>query len=472
MSPVRTRPISSLFSGLLSGLAGLLAAAGMPSPAQAQTQPQSPNIVLLFADDFGWVDVSTGQTNLGNGSLFYQTPHLDQLAAEGLAFTAAYAQQNCAPTRAALLTGQYATRNNVYNVQSLNRANQPNQTLIIPPNVQSGDAIATSAFTAAEMLQSASYTTAHFGKFHITDTEGHITQQHGFDFNFGGGTTGNPGNYFASESGGVWTFSGRISTELDVYADPYTQAYIDDILTPYANGSNVQSQLGVRKHLTDATADAAEDFIESMAGGQSPFFMHVAFHAVHTPTQPRPDIQSKFAGIVSANGGNSPDPRHDSTAYAGLVEGMDMAIGRILDRLEDPNGDGSTADSITDSTIVMFYSDNGGHIGPTNNTPLRGRKGQLYEGGVRVPMVVRMPDAASPGAYVRGGQTTARMVHAVDFYRTLADWSGASLPAPGTHLVQGVSFADELSRKAPKPRARRSTTTSRATSIRGCGPRR
>ena len=186
-----------------------------------------PNIVFIMADDLGWSDTSNGLTNLGNPSDFYETPMLERLAAEGMAFTNAYTSgPNCAPTRSALLTGQYAQRptNNVYLVNSLNRGGS--NTLLVGPSqgLPNGvDAIPNNAFTYAEMLQADGYATAHFGKFHVTNTgssgAADIINHHGFDQNFGGTTSGTPGSYHAS--GGQ--FGSNIGPELDVYAADYTR---------------------------------------------------------------------------------------------------------------------------------------------------------------------------------------------------------------------------------------------------------
>ncbi|MEO0477391.1 MAG: sulfatase-like hydrolase/transferase, partial [Planctomycetota bacterium] len=286
-----------------------------------------------------------------------------------------------------------------------------------------GEGILGSTITLGETLQSAGYTTAHFGKFHSTDSAGQIISQHGFDFNYGGGTSGSPGSrtpYFAYENNGNWIFGDRNGPQLDAYADPYTQAYIDANLAPYATTNNPNSLLGTRKHLNDAMADAAIDFIANETSGE-PFFMHVAFNAVHTQINARPDLEAAY------NGANSTDNRHDSEAYAGLLEGMDQAIGRVVDYV-DSQGFG-------DNTLILFYSDNGGHEGPTENSPLRGRKGTLREGGVRVPLIARMPGT------IDANTINDEAVHAVDLYPTIAAMAGASLPDAVTNPVNGESLA-------------------------------
>lgn len=154
----------------------VLAASAWLVGGQALAQP---NIIHLIADDLGWADLSGGSTNYGNGSGYYQTPNIDALAGMGMSFTSAYTQQNCQPTRAGILTGQYAPRNGVHNVGTLNRAG--NDTLLVGP--ADGDFVKSSATTLAETLRSAGYATAHFGKFHVAATRSDIATQHGFDLN-------------------------------------------------------------------------------------------------------------------------------------------------------------------------------------------------------------------------------------------------------------------------------------------------
>ena len=148
----------------------------VPRISTAQT-----NIIQVVADDLGWTDLSTGLTNLGNGSPYYQTPNIDSLAANGMSFTSFYAQPSCAPTRAALLTGQYAPRNGLHTVGQLNDGGDA--TLLIGPT--DGTSIKTEAITIGETLQAAGYVTAHIGKFHSTARSNDIVNNHGFDFNIG-----------------------------------------------------------------------------------------------------------------------------------------------------------------------------------------------------------------------------------------------------------------------------------------------
>ena len=400
-----------------------------------------PNIVLIMADDLGWSDTSNTLTNLGNPSDFYETPMMERLAAEGMAFTNAYTNgPNCAPTRSALLTGQYAQRptNNVYLVGDLNRGG--NNTLLVGPSqgLPNGvDAIPNNAFTYAEMLQDHGYQTAHFGKFHVTNTgsvgAADIVNNHGFDENFGGTTTGTPGSYHAS--GGQ--FGGNIGPELDAFAGDYTQAYVDANIKPYANGTSfsvIDALVGTDKHVSDALADAAIDFMEREKSGA--FLLQFNPYAVHGPidsAQARDDLLNKYQN-------KTPGVEDTNPSFASLIEGLDQSVARLINYLEttpDPSNPGQTLD---ENTLVIFYSDNGGAQNQSNNGPLEGEKGELDEGGIRVPMIAWSGDPN----LVDGGTFNHTPVMSIDFYKTFATISGAGDPAGVTLDGEDLSgiFAD------------------------------
>ncbi len=384
----------------------------------------TPNIVFIMADDLGWADTSNTLTTMGDPSDFYETPTIDRLATEGMAFTSAYANQNCAPTRSAILTGQYAPRptNNVYQVNSLNRGGSG--TLLVGPSqgLPTGtDAIPNSAITYAETLQTAGYTTAHLGKFHVAEeTTGaaDIVNHMGFNANFGGDTHGGPGNYHAS--GG--TFGGSIDASLDPYAANYTQQYVDDNIKPFNNGASVaeiDALVGTAKHVSDAMADAAIDFMEANKSGS--FMVQFNPYAVHTPignSQARDDLLAKYQA-------KTPGVEDSNASFGALIEGMDQSVARLIDYLEttpDPSNPGKNLD---ENTLVVFYSDNGGRQGQSNNGSLKGQKGEFDEGGIRVPMVAWSGNAA----LVDGGTVNDTPVAPIDFYKTFASVAGATLPA-------------------------------------------
>jgi arylsulfatase A-like enzyme len=413
------------------------------SQAVSNSPPARPNIVFILADDLGWTDVQAGASGpnvvdgQNYGSDFYQTPNLKRLAERGVSFTSCYMHQNCAPTRAALLTGQYPARsgNGVYNVSGLNRGDG-GESLVVP---QQNQDVPESSITYAERLQLAGYITAHFGKYHVGNHEGGeatMPENQGYDFNFGGQEDGSPGSYTANGT----VFGGSIGPGLDAWAADYSQAYVDDVLKgpahdplhTRADDPNAPSVLvGERKQTTDAIGDAFIDFVRDHQQGAlaaHPFFAQVHTYAVHTPIQPRADLQSKYVPLPDGT-------YHQANAYAGLLEGFDQTVGRILDFLDDPNADGDFSDAIASNTVVIFTSDNGGHEGDTDNAPLRNRKGSFYDGGLRVPLMVRYlgktPEATR----------TDSLVHAVDFYPTILEFAGTAAPDPGSHKLDGFSFA-------------------------------
>ena len=421
-------------------------------PGYAQRKTKQPNIVVLLADDLGWNDLSTNQTSLGHGSRYHQTPQIDRLARQGMSFGSMYASQNCSPSRACLLSGQYAPRTEIYNVGSLNRGDTNSVIKPIPQltNLKPG------ITTLAETLRKAGYVTAHFGKWHLGASRA-IEVEHGFDVSYSGDefqsrTIDGSGNHFIAEQKAPnrWEFN-LYGSHMAQFAQPYTQPYIDAYLQPYANQNNPRSLEGTPKHINDAMADATADFLSKQRtklGQDKPFLMYVAFQLVHVPIQPRSDLLAKYEQLPLT------DPRHVHVPYAAFVEQLDQVVGRVMDQLKDPNGDGDQSDDVTDNTIVLFLSDNGGPGNgkkdtPSMNTPLRGYKGTQYEGGIRVPMIVRWPGK------IKAGTINHEALHLTDLYPTLASLASAPLPDRTVQAVDGESFvpilrseADSIQRKS------------------------
>ncbi|GAB1856885.1 hypothetical protein MHTCC0001_17210 [Flavobacteriaceae bacterium MHTCC 0001] len=382
-----------------------------------------PNIVLIIADDMGWSQVSTGLTNLNNQSDFYETPTIATLASEGIAFPYGYVNgANCAPTRSALLSGQYASRphNNIWAVDNLNRGDS--NSLLVGPSqgLPSGvDEIPASAVTVAETLKTAGYATVHLGKFHVGEDESSNTSNNaatdqGFDTNYGGGTKGAPGTYFASSSA-PYTFHANIGPELDIYAAPYTAA---ESIALSLNGDNTLE--GTPKHVTDAMADAAIDWME--LNKNTPFFMHFSNFAIHGPYDTgnaRPDLVAKYQAKTPSQMG------HNSIGQAAIAEGMDRTIARLVDYLKTTDDPRIPGQKLSENTLVYFISDNGGTIGPDDNGPLRGMKGEYYEGGIR-----SVTFAWSEASWLANkGTVNTTPVVAFDLYPTFAEMAGASLPS-------------------------------------------
>ncbi len=414
---------------LLSALPGLtpaasaqpLAGAGTVTGDLSDAAPR-PNIVFVMADDLGWSDLGTGRTNLGNGNDFNETPAIDRLADEGQTFDNAYACLNCAPTRAALLTGLYAPRpqNNIYAVGDLNRGGDDTLLAGAPEGREDGDVVMPpDAVTVGETLQGAGYSTGYVGKFHVAKTPEEIVAEHGFDENFGGGHAGNASAYFASNG----QFNNSVAPSLDAFAADYTQEYVDLNLKPYSHGVDdaaVDALVGTDKHVTDALGDAAIDFIDR--NKQQPFFTFFSEFAVHSPNgnaQARKDLLAKYQAKTPGE-----DPVKPS--YAALTEGLDQSVARLIDYLRTTPDPRNPGHDLADNTLVVFTSDNGGRedLGGFNG-PLKGQKGELDEGGVRVPWIVWSENRH----LVRAGTTNSSPINGTDLYPTLADYAGAELPS-------------------------------------------
>ena len=360
------------------------------APRQARAEERL-NVVLILIDDLG-------QRDLGcYGSTYYKTPHLDKLAKEGTRFTDAYAAcPVCSPTRASILTGKYPARLHLTDWLP-GRADRPDQKMARPSIRQE---LPLEENTLAEAFKSAGYATAHVGKWHLGG-KGFEPQKQGFDVNIAGDHTGTPRSYFA----------------------------------PFGKGANVMNGLEDApkgEYLTDRLTTEAERFIEQ--NRQKPFFLYLAHYAVHTPLNAKPDVQAKYKGEMKLGSQSNP-------IYAAMIESMDDSVGRVMKKLDELK--------LSDRTIVLFTSDNGGLCtieGPntpaTINSPLREGKGHLYEGGIRVPLIVRGPGVVA-------GASPSVPVCSIDFFPTLLELCGIKAEAK----IDGISFAPVLKdAKASLPR--------------------
>ncbi|WP_221420195.1 sulfatase [Fulvivirga sp. M361] len=327
-----------------------------------KAQVQKPNILFIIADDLGWKDTGF------NGSQFFETPNLDKMAAQGMFFANAYANApNCAPSRAAIMSGQYAPRTGVYTVGSSVRGETEWRAVIPTPNQHRLDP---EKITIAEALKPAGYTTGFVGKYHLGaahDKNGPAEQ--GFDVNVAGCYNGKPYSYFS----------------------PYQHEILED-------GPEGE-------YLTDRLTDEALKFIEDYKEG--PFFLTMAYHSPHTPIQARDSKMWKYIPKPPSNGQFDP-------IYAAMIESLDDNIGRVMDKLETLG--------ISKNTVVVFFSDNGGLHAVTSMKPLKGFKGMLYEGGIRVPMIVKWPGKV-PAASICN-----EAVIGTDFYPTFLELAGAKPP--------------------------------------------
>lgn len=305
-----------------------------------------------MVDDLGWKDVGF------MGSEWFETPYLDQLASEGMVFTHAYAgAANCAPSRASLMSGQYSPRHGVYTVGISARGHDKTRKLIPAPNVQH---LEEQALTMGSMFQQAGYVTGTFGKWHLGSNPLH----HGFNVNVAGGNPGNPGK------GG--------------YFSPYNVPNIED-------GTEGE-------YLTDRLTDEVISFMKN--NKDKSFFAYLPYYNVHTPLEPKAEVYEKYRykkGMLSDN----------QAKYAAMVEATDTNIGRLLEALKDMG--------LSNNTIVVFTSDNGGLSMTSPQDPLRGGKGAYFEGGIRVPLIVKWPGT------VEAGTRTEFPTINLDFFPTFRD---------------------------------------------------
>ena len=347
--------------------------------ADEATFPDRPNVVLLYADDLGWTDLSC------QGSEYYETPHIDRLAAEGMQFMQAYAAAaNCAPSRASLMTGCYTPRHGIFTVGESARGPANHRKLVPTPNTEVLDG---GFVTLSELFQNAGYQTCIAGKWHLSSDP----TDHGFDANFGGNQAGHPKSYFS----------------------------------PYRNPDLADGKDG--EHLPDRLSAELSDWIEQHAG--SPFFTYFPLYSVHSPIQARQELIEKYKGKPPHNG-------HRNPKYAAMIESMDDAVGKILETLDRLQ--------LAEKTLVIFASDNGPHGGFSKAAPLRGSKGMFYEGGTRVPLIVRLP------GIVPAGKESQQPVHQVDLYPTLARLIGAELP---DQPIDGIDILPAWRTEELPPRA-------------------
>jgi arylsulfatase A-like enzyme len=387
-------------------LAAVTLAALCPTAAPAQR-----NFVFFLVDDLGWRDLGCF------GSTFYETPNVDRLARGGMRFTQAYAAcPVCSPTRASIMTGRYPVRTGITDYINPPGANQPEKwtrnTKLLPARYN--DRLALDEVTLAEALHQAGYATFFAGKWHL-GPQGFWPEDQGFDVNRGG-----------IEQGG-----------------PYGG---DKYFSPYGNPRLADGPPG--EHLPDRLAAETVRFIE--ANRERRFLAYLSFYSVHTPLMARPDLEEKYAAKAKRIEFAGPRflPEHgrearqvqDHAVYGGMVEAMDLAVGRVLDALDRLG--------LADNTVVVFMSDNGGlstsEGSPTSNVPLRAGKGWMYEGGIREPMIIRAPALTAPGS------VSAEPVISTDFYPTLLELAGLP-PRPQQHL-DGVSLLPVLGGGELKPR--------------------
>ncbi|TKG90422.1 DUF4976 domain-containing protein [Puteibacter caeruleilacunae] len=353
-----------------------------------KTESSKPNILFILVDDLGWADVTCNNPNS-----FYETPNIDKLASQGVRFSNGYAScPVCSPTRASLMTGKYPARLNI--TDWIPGRDPKNQRLLGTVDEHN---LALSEVTIAETLKESGYTTGFFGKWHLGETEEFWPEHQGFDINIGGHHKGSPpGGYYS----------------------------------PYKNPRLTNGPEG--EYLPDRLTDETIHFIKT--NQQKPFFAYLSFYTVHTPIQASKRHLDKFKKKLKELKIEETSYRdeHDGitritqadAAYASMVYAMDENVGRLMAQLKELNLD--------KNTIVVFTSDNGGLStlyrkgAPTSNEPLRAGKGWCYEGGIRVPFIIKTPQQKQPGRVID------QPVISNDFYPTILDLAGIPMK-PNQH---------------------------------------
>lgn len=390
--------IGLLFSSNVAGQTD-----GAQQDGSGLAKVQKPNFVFFLVDDLGWMDIGA------NGSTFYETPNIDQLAAEGVRFTQAYAASPiCSPTRAAILTGKNPARLNL--TQWIGGPGNPDYKRNLPLEEE----------LFPELLDEAGYENLFLGKWHLNNRQGEETfwpDKQGFDINIGGHFRG--GLYLKNK-----------------YFSPWDIPNLE-------NGPDGE-------YMTDRLADEAVNFINQ--DRDSPFLVYLSFYNVHAPFDAPKELVDKFEEkrdslrlTESARfqnfdvAGNQIKYRdkQDHATYAAMVASMDQAVGKVLEAIK--------AKGLEDNTVVIFFSDNGGLSTsegmPTSNSPLRAGKGWLYEGGIREPAIIKWPEVAQPAV-------SNAVITSMDFYPTILEMAGMKL-RPDLHQ-DGKSLVPLLQNKTQK----------------------
>jgi arylsulfatase A-like enzyme len=337
---------------------------------------EKPNVVFILIDDMGVTDLGCG------GSSFYETPNIDRLAQRGMTFRNAYSACTvCSPTRASLLTGKYPAR--LHLTDWIPGHGKPKAKLKVPDWTQ---ALPTDERTLPRALKAAGYVSGSFGKWHLGE-EDHSPEKVGFDLNVAGTNQGSPPSYFS----------------------------------PYKNRRIGDGEKG--EYLTDRLTDEAIKFIRE--NRDKPFFAYIPQFAVHNPLQGKPELVEKYKAKAKAGA------PHRNAVYAAVIENLDQNVGRLVAAIEELK--------LSEKTLVVFTSDNGGLVQNTSNAPFRAGKGSAYEGGVRVPLI-----ASWPGT-IPAGKTCDAPVITPDWYPTILELAGVAR-AP-SQAVDGVSLVPLLREK-------------------------
>jgi arylsulfatase A-like enzyme len=369
-----------------------------------------PNVVFILLDDFGYTDLGC------YGSKFYESPNIDRLARESVRFTDAYAAcPVSSPTRASVMTGRYPVNTGITDWipgrQATNSGSSADRLIALPFNLN----MRTEEFTIAEALQKNGYATMISGKWHLGETEEYWPEKQGFDVNKGGFSKGSPVRN--KEANGYFS--------------------------PYGNPRLTDGPVG--EYLTDRQTDEAIRFMENSK--EKPFFIYLSYYATHNPMQAKEEHIEKFTAKAESMGLPAIEPFtrdrdwirpsmginykervvQSNPVYAAMIWSVDENIGKLLASVDKLG--------LEENTIIIFTSDNGGlstsEGSPTCNTPLRAGKGWLYEGGIRVPLIIRYPGKGKPGTVIK----TA--VSSIDYFSTILEMTGSKV---NEYKTDGISF--------------------------------
>ena len=404
------------------------------SSSAKENEKEKPNVLFILADDLGWKDLEC------YGSSFYDTPNLDQLASEGMRFTNAYAAGPVSsPTRASIMTGKYPARMNTTDyfggpqpegVDNHWTKNRP----LLPASYKAK--LPLSETTIAEALKKEGYNTPFIGKWHLGG-KGHYPEDQGFDVNIGGYWSGSPGYYndYKPEKD-LWI--GECG-----YFSPHKIPTLED-------GPEGE-------YLPNRLTDEALELMEK--NKDNSFFMFMSYYLVHIPLATTDHLLKNYQQKADSIGLDKKkefietkpwmEELHERNwrlriqqgqpQYAGMVHTLDKNVGRLLEKLEELG--------IDDNTIIIFMSDNGGvsttEGSSTSNLPLRAGKGWLYEGGIRVPMIIKWPGVTEPGS------VSNTPVTSTDFYPTILEM--ANIPRKKQQHKDGVSLVPLL-KQSGKPK--------------------
>ena len=364
--------------------------------AETRANSEKTNVVLILIDDLGWKDVGC------YGSNYYQTPNIDRLANEGMRFTDGYAACNvCSPTRAAIMTGKYPARLLLTQWLPAGRWNPKTKKMREGRYISN---LPLEEITVAEKLREAGYRTGFLGKWHLGTETYYYPEHQGFDVNVAGRDYGAPGSYFYPFEGS-WQIP---TTGKKLYKK-----------------SPLAGQEG--DYLVDRLAEEAEKFIRDSR--KQPFFLMLSHYAVHAPLQGKPEKLDRYNQVA-------PTERQGNPHYAAMVESVDDSLGRVMKTLRDLDLD--------NRTLVIFTSDNGGFAKATDNSPLRANKGTNYEGGIRVPVIIKWPGKTKPTS------VSSEPIISTDFYPTILAVTGQK-PEPHQH-VDGENLVPLLTGTGPLER--------------------